>query len=106
MTIDFSQPRGEGGRNSVGGGRGSFGGGRGSFGGGRGSFGGGRSSFGGDDNTPSMKLMIRGLSYNTTEENLGGVFDSADRVHIATDRDTGDSRGYVFSVGDFTFLLL
>ena len=101
VNIDFAQPRGEGGRNSVGGGRGrgNFGGGR-----GRGSFGGGRSSLGGND-APSMKLMVRGLSYSTTEENLGGVFDSADRVHIATDRDTGDSRGYVFSIGNFTIEL-
>lgn len=45
------------------------------------------------------KLYVGGLSYNTSEETLRDFFASAGTVksvHIATDRDTGRSRGFGF----------
>src|SRR5262245_57019981 len=45
------------------------------------------------------KLYVGGLSYNTTEEGLSSYFSQAGTVksvHIATDRDTGRSRGFGF----------
>ena len=75
VTVDFAKPHGEGGRNSATVGRGSF---------------------GGNSSPPSLKLMVRGLPYSTTKDKLKDVFSSSDRVNIATHKDTGDSRGYVF----------
>ena len=45
---------------------------------------------------PSMRLLVRGIKYSTSQDTLEGVFRSADRVHIATFENTGKSRGYVF----------
>ncbi len=45
------------------------------------------------------KLYVGGLSYNTSEETLQTLFAQAGTVksvHIATDRDTGRSRGFGF----------
>jgi RNA recognition motif-containing protein len=45
------------------------------------------------------KLYVGGLSYNTSEETLQSLFATAGTVksvHIATDRDTGRSRGFGF----------
>ena len=45
------------------------------------------------------KVYVGGLSYNTTEEGLNALFSQAGTVksvHIATDRDTGRSRGFGF----------
>ena len=45
------------------------------------------------------KVYVGGLSYNTTEEGLNTLFSQAGivkSVHIATDRDTGRSRGFGF----------
>lgn len=49
--------------------------------------------------TMEIKLYVGGLSYNTTEEGLSNYFSQAGTVksvHIATDRDTGRSRGFGF----------
>lgn len=46
-----------------------------------------------------IKVYVGGLSYNTTEEALSELFAQAGTVksvHIATDRDTGRSRGFAF----------
>jgi RNA recognition motif-containing protein len=46
-----------------------------------------------------IKVYVGGLSYNTTEEGLTNLFSQAGTVksvHIATDRDTGRSRGFAF----------
>jgi RNA recognition motif-containing protein len=46
-----------------------------------------------------IKVYVGGLSYNTTEEALSALFAQAGTVksvHIATDRDTGRSRGFGF----------
>jgi RNA recognition motif-containing protein len=46
-----------------------------------------------------IKVYVGGLSYNTTEEGLSALFSQAGTVksvHIATDRDTGRSRGFAF----------
>jgi RNA recognition motif-containing protein len=46
-----------------------------------------------------IKVYVGGLSYNTTEEALSELFTQAGTVksvHIATDRDTGRSRGFAF----------
>jgi RNA recognition motif-containing protein len=46
-----------------------------------------------------IKVYVGGLSYNTTEESLNALFAQAGTVksvHIATDRDTGRSRGFAF----------
>src|SRR4051812_16566781 len=46
-----------------------------------------------------IKLYVGGLSYNTTEDGLRNYFSQAGTVksvHIATDRDTGRSRGFAF----------
>jgi RNA recognition motif-containing protein len=46
-----------------------------------------------------IKLYVGGLSYNTTEEELSAHFSQAGTVksvHIATDRDSGRSRGFGF----------
>ena len=66
VAIDFSRPRAErsGGRQSM-----------------------------GDEDTPSEKLMVRGLSYDTTEDTLLNLYSGCDHVHIATQRETGNSRG-------------
>jgi RNA recognition motif-containing protein len=45
------------------------------------------------------KIYVGGLSYDTTEEALNTLFSQAGTVksvHIATDRDTGRSRGFGF----------
>lgn len=45
------------------------------------------------------KVYVGGLSYDTTEEGLSALFSQAGTVksvHIATDRDTGRSRGFGF----------
>jgi RNA recognition motif-containing protein len=45
------------------------------------------------------KVYIGGLSYETSEKTLGDLFSQAGTVksvHIATDRDTGRSRGFGF----------
>jgi RNA recognition motif-containing protein len=45
------------------------------------------------------KVYVGGLSFNTTEEGLNALFAEAGTVksvHIATDRDTGRSRGFGF----------
>ena len=77
MFIAFSEERQE---------RSSFGGGN------KGGFG-GRKSFNDDPGTPGPKLMIRGLSYDTTQDTLESMFTEAERVHIAMDKSTGESRG-------------
>ena len=78
-------PRGGGGGRSFGG-RG---------GGGGGGFRGG--SRGSDDNgTPSKKLFIRNLSYNTDTESLQAVFKEATDVFLPKDRETGETRGFGF----------
>ena len=77
-------PRGGGGGRSFGG-RG--GGGGGYRGGNRGS----------DDNgTPSKKLFIRNLSYDTDRESLQSVFKEATDVFLPKDRETGETRGFGF----------
>jgi RNA recognition motif-containing protein len=46
-----------------------------------------------------IKVYVGGLSYDTTEEGLNSLFSQAGTVksvHIATDRDTGRSRGFAF----------
>ncbi len=46
-----------------------------------------------------IKVYVGGLSYNTTEEGLQTLFSQAGTiksVHIATDRETGRSRGFAF----------
>ena len=46
-----------------------------------------------------IKVYVGGLSYNTTEDGLRDLFSQAGTVksvHIATDRDTGRSRGFGF----------
>jgi RNA recognition motif-containing protein len=46
-----------------------------------------------------IKVYVGGLSYDTTEEGLSALFSQAGTVksvHIATDRDTGRSRGFGF----------
>lgn len=46
-----------------------------------------------------IKVYVGGLSYNTTEEALSELFAQAGTVksvHIATDRETGRSRGFGF----------
>jgi RNA recognition motif-containing protein len=46
-----------------------------------------------------IKVYVGGLSYDTTEEGLSTLFAQAGTVksvHIATDRDTGRSRGFGF----------
>lgn len=46
-----------------------------------------------------IKVYVGGLSYDTTEEALNDLFSQAGTVksvHIATDRDTGRSRGFGF----------
>ena len=46
-----------------------------------------------------IKLYVGGLSYSTTEEALNTLFAQAGTVksvHIATDRETGRSRGFGF----------
>jgi RNA recognition motif-containing protein len=46
-----------------------------------------------------IKVYVGGLSYNTTEEGLQTLFAQAGTVksvHIATDRETGRSRGFGF----------
>jgi RNA recognition motif-containing protein len=46
-----------------------------------------------------IKVYVGGLSYDTTEEGLSALFTQAGTVksvHIATDRDTGRSRGFAF----------
>ncbi|MCC6455142.1 MAG: RNA-binding protein [Caldilineaceae bacterium] len=46
-----------------------------------------------------IKVYVGGLSYDTTEEGLRDLFTQAGTVksvHIATDRDTGRSRGFAF----------
>jgi RNA recognition motif-containing protein len=46
-----------------------------------------------------IKVYVGGLSYDTTEEGLSALFAQAGTVksvHIATDRDTGRSRGFGF----------
>jgi len=46
------------------------------------------------------KLFVGNLSYNTTEDSLRALFESAghnaSRVTIVTDRETGRSRGFAF----------
>jgi RNA recognition motif-containing protein len=45
------------------------------------------------------KVYVAGLSHETTEESLRTLFSQAGTVksvHIATDRDTGDSKGFGF----------
>lgn len=47
----------------------------------------------------AKKLYVGGLSYNTTEDTLHGLFSQAggvDSVKIITDRDTGRSKGFGF----------
>jgi RNA recognition motif-containing protein len=47
----------------------------------------------------AKKLYVGGLSYNTTEQSLSGLFGQAgnvDSVRIITDRDTGRSKGFGF----------
>ncbi len=46
-----------------------------------------------------IKVYVGGLSYDTTEEGLSTLFSQAGTVksvHIATDRETGRSRGFGF----------
>jgi RNA recognition motif-containing protein len=46
-----------------------------------------------------IKVYVGGLSYDTTEDGLNALFSQAGTVksvHIATDRDTGRSRGFGF----------
>lgn len=46
-----------------------------------------------------IKVYVGGLSYDTTEDGLSALFAQAGTVksvHIATDRDTGRSRGFGF----------
>jgi RNA recognition motif-containing protein len=46
-----------------------------------------------------IKVYVGGLSYDTTEDGLSALFAQAGTVksvHIATDRDTGRSRGFAF----------
>jgi RNA recognition motif-containing protein len=46
-----------------------------------------------------IKVYVGGLSYDTTEDGLNTLFSQAGTVksvHIATDRDTGRSRGFGF----------
>jgi len=46
-----------------------------------------------------IKVYVGGLSYDTSEETLNDLFAQAGTVksvHIATDRDSGRSRGFAF----------
>ena len=70
----------------------SYGGGRG--GGGGGYRGGNRGSD--DSGTPSKKLFIRNLSYDTDKESLQAVFKDATDVFLPKDRETGETRGFGF----------
>lgn len=71
------------------GGRGRDGRGRGR---GRGGGGGGGAS-GGPQNPPSSSLIVRNLSYYTTEENLENAFQGCTNAKVMVDRETGDSKG-------------
>ena len=47
----------------------------------------------------SKKLYVGGLSYNSTEQGLHGLFSQSgkvDSVKIISDRDTGRSKGFAF----------
>lgn len=82
-------------RPSGGGGGRSYGGGsRGGGGGGGGYRGGNRGSD--DGGTPSKKLFIRNLSYDTDKESLQAVFKDATDVFLPKDRETGETRGFGF----------
>uniref|UniRef100_UPI00398E8EA9 nucleolin n=1 Tax=Pristiophorus japonicus TaxID=55135 RepID=UPI00398E8EA9 len=45
---------------------------------------------------PSKTLFIRGLSDDTTEDTLKEAFEGAESARIATDRDSGRSKGFGF----------
>ncbi|XP_077146292.1 nucleolin-like isoform X1 [Ranitomeya variabilis] len=51
---------------------------------------------GGRGSTQSKTLFVRGLSEDTTEETLKEAFDGSINARIATDRDTGASKGFGF----------
>ena len=90
LRIEQARPR-----NSFSGGGGSFGSGDRQRGRGRGRGGGqsGGGRFNDEDRAPSKTLIVMSLSYDTSRDTLQRVFKSANEVRIATDRDTGESRG-------------
>lgn len=49
-----------------------------------------------DSGTPSKKLFIRNLSYDTDKESLQSVFKEATDVFLPKDRETGETRGFGF----------
>ncbi|XP_073445414.1 nucleolin [Dendrobates tinctorius] len=51
---------------------------------------------GGRGSTQSKTLFVRGLSEDTTEETLKEAFDGSINARIATDRETGASKGFGF----------
>ena len=42
---------------------------------------------------PSKTLIVRNLSYDTTNDSLQEAFDGAVSARVLTDRDTGRSKG-------------
>ena len=46
-----------------------------------------------DDETPTAKLMLRNLSYQTNEADLKALFQNALSVHVALNKATGGPRG-------------
>lgn len=49
----------------------------------------------GGDGTPSTKLFIRNLSYDTDSSSLEGIFTEANDIFLPKDKETGEPRGYV-----------
>lgn len=45
---------------------------------------------------PSSTLIVRNLSYSTTEDSLADAFEGCTGARVVTDRDTGNSKGWVF----------
>lgn len=47
------------------------------------------------DGTPSTKLFVRNLSYETDASSLEGIFTEANDIFLPKDKETGEPRGYV-----------
>ncbi|KAL5491992.1 hypothetical protein EMCRGX_G017375 [Ephydatia muelleri] len=90
LRVDVATPRTPGGGTPGGRGRGGTPGGRGGRGGGG----------GGGDGTPSTKLFVRNLSYETDASSLEGIFTEANDIFLPKDKETGEPRGFGFVTFD------
>lgn len=52
---------------------------------------------------PTKTLFVKGLSEETTDQTLKDAFDGSVGARIVTDRDTGSSKGYVFTAATLYF---